>query len=194
MSKYFSELVKPSKFTAVTGFVAALLAVVTAGIILAEKLQLAANSEYVTSCSFNAVVSCSPVMSSEQAAAFWGIPNPILGLIGFSVVACLYFLALFVKLPRFVWVVNAVGTLGALVFCFWLATQALFVIEALCLYCSVVWLLTSVLLWFSVKPLLAGTKFVELQHYAKVGLMVTVLSFAVMIFVAFQDFWLSFTR
>jgi uncharacterized membrane protein len=191
MRDYLTTLVKPSKFTSWTGFIAALSAIVIAGIILAEKLQLAANANYVTSCSFNAIVSCSPVMNSKQAAAFWGIPNPILGLAGFSAVACLYFISLFVKLPRFVWLINAVGTVGAIVFCFWLATQALFVIQAICIYCCGIWLLTSVLTWFSFKSLLQDTKFSEAQFYVKIGLAATIIAFATMVFFAFQDYWMS---
>ena len=123
---------------------------------------------------------------------FFGIPNPLLGIAGFSVVACIFFVSFFVRLPRFVWVLNTLGVLLALVFCFWLATQALYSINAICIYCFVVWIMTSVLFWFGLKPLLKGTRFEDWQMWVPLGLFGTVAAFLVMIFSAFTDYWLSF--
>jgi uncharacterized membrane protein len=106
-------------------------------------------------------------------------------------VAGFFFVSLFVKTPRFLWVANAVGSVLALIFCFWLAVQALFVIEAICLYCCGVWLTVSVLTWFSMKMLLQGTKHEGLMSFMKIGLVVTVTVFIFMVFFAFQQFWLS---
>jgi uncharacterized membrane protein len=191
MRAYMNTMVQPSRFTSWTGFVAAVLGLVLASIILVEKLKLALNPDYVTSCSINPIVSCSPVMSSPQAAAFFDLPNPLIGLIGFSLVASLFFISFFVKLPRFLWVANSVGVLLALVFCFWLATQALFVIQAICLYCCGVWLVVSVLTFFSLKPVLMGTKAEDFIPFTKIGMVVTVFAFVFMVFFAFQQFWLS---
>lgn len=191
MRKYFSSYVQLSRLSSWTGFVAALMSVVIAVIILVEKLKLAENPDYVTSCSINPIVSCGAVVKSAQAAVFWDIPNPVLGVIGFSVVSAVYFISFFVKLPRFVWVVNAVGSFAAVIFCFWLATQALFVIQAICVYCVGIWLLTSVLAWFGVKPLLVETGATDWQFYVKIMLSGTVAAFVFMIFFAFQTYWMS---
>ena len=191
MSNYLKTLVKPSKLTSWTGFIAAVLGVFLASTILVEKLHLLMDPNYVTSCSFNPIISCSTVMSSPQSAAFWGFPNPIIGLIGFTIVAIVYFISFFVKLPRFIWIANALGTILALAFCFWLASQALYVIQALCLYCCGVWIVTSVLTWFGLKAVVQDTRHADLQFYSKIGLVITLAAFAFLVFFAFQQYWMS---
>lgn len=56
----------------------------TASLVLTiEKFSLLADPTYRPSCSINPVISCGSVMSSPQAEAF--VPNPLLGIIGFTV-------------------------------------------------------------------------------------------------------------
>jgi uncharacterized membrane protein len=191
MKTYLNERIQAGKLTSWLGFSGALVSLIAAFTIMVEKLHLLSNPDYVTSCSVNAVISCSPVMSSPQAAAFFGIPNPLLGIAGFSVVACIYFMSFFLKLPRFVWIINMVGTGLALIFCFWLATQALYVINAICIYCFIVWIMTTVIFWYSLKPVLEGTRFSDLQFWVKLGAVATIMVFLSMIFFAFSDYWLS---
>ena len=182
---------RPALSGSIASLVLGLLGTVLASIIIIEKIALAENPNHITSCSFNPIVSCSPVMQSEQATAFFGIPNPIFGLIGFAVIAALSFFSIFVKLPRFIWVINSIGMALALTFCFWLATQALYSIGALCLYCCGVWVVTSILFWLSLRRVVVGTKFETISDYSILGTTVTILIFAVMVFFAFQRFWLS---
>jgi uncharacterized membrane protein len=191
MKTFLQERVQAGKLTSWLGFSTAIVALLAAFTVMVEKVHLLSNPDYVTSCSLNAIISCSPVMSSPQASAFFGIPNPLLGISGFSVVACIYFLSFFMKLPRFVWVINAVGTALALIFCFWLSTQALFVINAICIYCFIVWIMTTVLFWYGLKPVVEGTKVEELQFWVKLGAIATIGTFLCMIFFAFSDYWLS---
>lgn len=191
MKTYLNERIQAGKLTSWLGFSGALVALIAAFTIMVEKLHLLSTPGYVTSCSVNAIISCSPVMSSHQAAAFFGIPNPLLGIAGFSVVACVYFMSFFIKLPRFVWVINAIGTGLALIFCFWLATQALYVINAICIYCFIVWIMTTIIFWYSLKPVLEGTRFEDLKFWMKLGAVATVMAFLCMIFFAFSDYWLS---
>ena len=191
MNIYIKDRVQAGKLTSWVGFSASIIALLAAFTITVEKLHLLANPDYVTSCSVNAIISCSPVMSSPQAAAFFGIPNPLLGIAGFSVTACIFFLSFFMKIPRFVWVINSVGTALALTFCFWLASQALFVINALCVYCFAVWMMTSLMFWFGLKPLLEETKLSGLQFWVKLGATATIASFLIMIFIAFNDYWMA---
>lgn len=172
------------------GFIAAVIGLIAANVIMFEKLQLALNSNYQTSCSFNPLISCSPVMSSPQAAAFFGFPNPLLGIMGFSVLAFFFFLKFFTPLPKWVTWVAFAGTAGALTFCFWLATQALYVIGALCIYCCIVWVCVSFLFWFLLKSLLTG-KIWWSGLATNIGLVVTLTVFVFMVFFAFPQYWLS---
>jgi len=191
MKTSFTTHVTLARKTAIFSTLLGLSGIVVAAIIMLEKIALLTDPNHVTSCSFNPIVSCSPVMQSEQAAAFFGIPNPLFGLIGFSVVTALSFFSIFVTLPRFVWVINTVGMLSALIFCFWLASQALFVIGALCLYCCGIWVITSILFWLSVHRVTRETKFEVVGDFAGIGATATVIVFAVLVFFAFQTFWLS---
>lgn len=191
MKTYLTDKVHISTLTSALGLVAAFIGFLASMIITVEKSILAENPDYVPSCSLNQVISCSPVMSSPQATFFGDIPNPLLGISGFSIVAFLFFISFFVKLPRFVWVINSIGTVLALVFCFWLATQALYVINAICVYCFIVWMMTSVLAWLSLKPLLEDTKLHDFQFWIKLGMIITLSVFLIMIFFAFQEYWMS---
>lgn len=191
MTTYLQTRVQAGRLTSWLGLSTAIIALFAAFTIMVEKLHILQNPDYVASCSLNAIISCSPVMSSPQATAFFDIPNPLLGIAGFSVVACLYFVSFFIQLPRFVWLINSIGTGAALTFCFWLATQALFNINAICIYCFCVWIMTTVMFWYSLKPLVEGTKAEDLQFWAKLGAILSVLVFLSMIFMAFSDYWLS---
>src|SRR5688500_12668286 len=54
--------------------------------LMLERLEIAKNPNFVPSCDINPVVACGSVIKSLQAEAF-GFPNPIIGLVGFAVVA-----------------------------------------------------------------------------------------------------------
>lgn len=84
-------------------------------------------------------------MQSPQAAAF-GFPNPFLGLAGFSVIVTVG-MALFAgaSFKRWFWLGLEAGTLLGVAFIHWLFYQSVFVINALCPYCMVVWAVTIAL-------------------------------------------------
>ena len=111
-----------------------------------EKIELLINPDYVPTCSINPVLSCGSVMITPQASVF-GFPNPLLGIVAFSVVVVTGVLAVAkVNLPRWYWAGLAVGTLLGAVFVPWLIYQSLYRIGALCPYCMVVWAVTIPLL------------------------------------------------
>ncbi|MFK5689354.1 vitamin K epoxide reductase family protein [Ornithinimicrobium sp. LYQ92] len=111
-----------------------------------EKYLLLTNPFYAPSCDLGAAVSCRDVMSSWQGAVL-GFPNPYLGLVAFPVVLTLGVLVVGgVTLPRWCWAGLSLGTLVGFGFVLWLISQSLFVIQAICPYCVVVWVCVSVLL------------------------------------------------
>lgn len=55
-------------------------------VLLLEKLELLEDPNYVPSRSINPILSCGSVMRTDQAEAF-GFPNPILGVVGFAIIA-----------------------------------------------------------------------------------------------------------
>ena len=111
-----------------------------------EKIQILINPDYVPSCSINPVLSCGSVMITPQASAF-GFPNPLIGIVAFTVVVVTGVLAMAkITLPRWYWAGLATGTLLGVVFVHWLIFQSLYRIGALCPYCMAVWAVTIPLL------------------------------------------------
>jgi uncharacterized membrane protein len=111
-----------------------------------EKIDLLSNPRYVPSCNINPILSCGSVMVTPQASVL-GFPNPLLGIIAFTVVVVTGALAAAkVLLPQWYWIGLAFGTLIGAVFVHWLIFQSLYRIGALCPYCMVVWAVTITLL------------------------------------------------
>jgi uncharacterized membrane protein len=111
-----------------------------------EKIKILLNPSYVPSCNINPIVSCGSVMVTPQASLL-GFPNPLLGIVGFTVVVVTGVLVVAkVSLPEWYWVGLTVGTLVGAAFVHWLIFQSLYRIGALCPYCMVVWVVTISLL------------------------------------------------
>ncbi len=111
-----------------------------------EKIDLLLNSSYVPSCNFNPILSCGSVMMTPQASLL-GFPNPLLGIVAFTVVLVVGVLAVAkVSIPQWFWSALAAGLLVGAGFVHWLIFQSLYRIGALCPYCMVVWAMTITLL------------------------------------------------
>jgi uncharacterized membrane protein len=111
-----------------------------------EKIDILLNPSYVPSCNINPILSCGSVMTTSQASVL-GFPNPLLGLVAFTVVVVTGLLAVTkVALPQWYWVGLAVMLLVGAGFVHWLIFQSLYRIGALCPYCMVVWAATISLL------------------------------------------------
>jgi uncharacterized membrane protein len=138
--------VSVGRASAVWILVAGVAGLVAALTLTIEKIEILINPDYVPSCSINPVLSCGSVMITPQASAF-GFPNPLIGIVSFTVVLVTGVLALAkVSLPRWYWAGLATGTLLGTAFVHWLAFQSLYRIGALCPYCMVVWAVTIPLL------------------------------------------------
>ena len=61
------------------------IGLVAAFTLTVEKIELLLDPSYVPSCSINPVLSCGSVMSTHQASLL-GFPNPLIGVIAFTVV------------------------------------------------------------------------------------------------------------
>ncbi|MGH3675977.1 MAG: vitamin K epoxide reductase family protein [Mycobacterium sp.] len=132
--------------SAVWVLIAGALGLAAAATLAVEKVRILENPDYVPSCSINPVLSCGSVMVTPQAEAF-GFPNPLIGIVSFTVVVVTGVLAIGkVALPRWYWAGLATGTLLGTAFVHWLIFQSLYRIGALCPYCMVVWAVTIPLL------------------------------------------------
>lgn len=114
--------------------------------LVGEKLAILADPNHTTSCDISAVLSCGTVIRTWQAEVF-GFPNPLIGLVSYAVVIVLALgvLAGARFRPWFWWGLILGQVLGQ-VFLLWLWTEATFDINALCLYCMLVWLVHPILL------------------------------------------------
>jgi uncharacterized membrane protein len=114
--------------------------------LMVEKIALLRNPSYVPSCNINPIVSCGSVMVTPQASVL-GFPNPLLGVVAFTVVIVTGVLAVAkVDLPQWYWIGLTIGTMIGVAFVHWLIFQSLYRIGALCPYCMVVWVVTVSLL------------------------------------------------
>ncbi len=111
-----------------------------------EKIDILLTPSYVPSCNLNPIISCGSVMVTPQASLL-GFPNPLLGIVAFTVVLVSGVLAVAkVPLPQWFWVALTAGTLVGAVFVHWLIFESLYRIGVLCPYCMVVWAMTITLL------------------------------------------------
>lgn len=123
--------------------VAGVVGLAAAIVLTIDKVKLltaeAAGTDKTLNCDLNAFVSCGGVINTPEASAF-GFPNPIIGIVGFSVVVTLAVLLVAgVRLPAFVWAGLQVGVLFGIGFVTWLQYQSIYDIGKLCPWCMVVW-------------------------------------------------------
>lgn len=154
MSERNSETTSPGwrhghVWTYLMAGIASLVALFASLILSAETLQLARNPQGRLSCDINAVVSCSTVAQSWQAELIrlgtLPIPNAFLGLAAEAVFLTLAVVGLSgVRLPSWLAGLTWFGSLLALAYATWLFTQSVFVIRALCPWCLVLMVSTSI--------------------------------------------------
>jgi uncharacterized membrane protein len=172
--------------------IAGVVGLVAAFTLTVEKIEILIDPAYVPSCSINPVLSCGSVMVTEQASVF-GFPNPLIGIVAFSLVVVTGVLAVAkVALPRWYWVGLALGTLLGAAFVHWLIFQSLYRIGALCPYCMAVWAVTIPLFvvtaGIAAQPITNGfVRVLYTWRWSLVAVWFTAL--ILMILARFWDYW-----
>jgi uncharacterized membrane protein len=129
------------------------LGLVASFVITDDKFKLLQSkidgTHYTPACSLNPIISCGDVMESSQAHAF-GFQNPIIGLVAYPVVMCLAagILAGARYKPWF-WYSLQAGSLFGVGFITWLQYQTIYNINAICLWCSLAWVVTILIFWYT---------------------------------------------
>lgn len=128
---------------------ASAVALVVSFVLSAETLQLARNPGQSLDCDVNGVLSCSAVAQSWQAeiVRFAGLsyPNAFFGIAAESVFVTVAVIGLArVRVPRWFAACTWFGGLAALAYSYWLTSQSLFVINALCPWCLVLMFSTTI--------------------------------------------------
>ena len=179
-------------------FVAGMIGIAASIELIIQKIAVLNNPDFVPNCDINPVLSCGSVINTEQASLF-GFPNPVLGVIGFTIVI-MFGALLFagVQLPRTMWLGLNLGALLGMFFVVWLVSQSLYVIGALCPWCMVVWAITIPIFWqvttdnLASKRLSLGKSFSEIILTLKWILVgASYLIIAGLIFIRWSDFWLK---
>lgn len=169
------------------------IGLLAAFVLTLEKIALLKDPAHQLSCSINPVLSCGSIIMSDQASAF-GFPNPLLGLVGFSVVLTVGMALLAgAQFKRWFWRGLQLGTVFGIGFCAWLIYQSLYSIGALCIYCMVVWAITWPIFWYTTLynaregniPAHKGClKFVQ-RHHADI----LIAGYVLVIVLILQNFW-----
>lgn len=118
------------------------IGMISAAILIIEKIHLLEHPKQALSCDLNPFVSCGSVINTDQASVF-GFPNPLIGVAAFPIVVMIGVLVFArVALPAFVWAGLQLGVVLGICFITWLQYQSIYEINALCPYCMVVWAAT----------------------------------------------------
>lgn len=150
----FTKLVPMGRPGAWVLLIAGILGLVASGALTIERIKLLQDSSYIPSCSINPILSCGSVMTEPQAA-FFGFPNPLIGIGAFSVIVVTGVLAAAgIRLPWWYWLGQTIASAAGLVFVFYLIYSSLYSIHALCPYCMVVWAVMPIILVLSAGRLL----------------------------------------
>ncbi|MCO8190613.1 MAG: vitamin K epoxide reductase family protein [Tropheryma whipplei] len=152
-----------------------------------EKIAVLGDPHHVPACSLSKLVNCLSVLDSPEASLFFGIPNSLIGLIGFSIVTSFgVFGIAFGTFPQWLWTCFTVGMLSATLFCIFLSYVSSFLIGAVCLYCVGVWVVSSLGFALGLSPTLHNTRFAILCGYGPLAFGSCIIYFAsVLIFGVF---------
>lgn len=126
-----------------TMLVASLASLYASFVLAIDALRIAEDPTIDLACNINAVISCGTVANSWQASLL-GFPNAFIGLVTEPVVITIAVAGLSgVRFPRWMMVAaQAIYTVG-LGFAYWLFHQAMFDIGAICPWCMLVTVATT---------------------------------------------------
>lgn len=132
--------------TAIEMAVSGLIGLYASFMVSIEAWRLAADPQATLACDLSSVISCSTVAKTWQAELL-GFPNAFLG-IAFEVVVITISIAAIggVRFPRWFMRGTQVVYTIALLFAYWLFLQSYFVIGALCPWCLLI-TVTTTLVW-----------------------------------------------
>lgn len=129
--------------------VASAVALFVSFILSAETLQMARHPGVKLGCDVNGVVSCTTVAQAWQSEIIrfgdLSFPNAFFGIAAESVFVTVAVIGLArVKVPRWFAVCTWLGGLAALAYAYWLFSQSMYVIHALCPWCLALMFSTTV--------------------------------------------------
>ena len=129
--------------------VGSIISLIASFVLSVEAIELAKNPNAALSCSINVILNCATV-GTHWSASLLGFPNSFLGLIAEPVVITVAVAGLAgIRFPKlFMSVAQFFYSLG-FIFALYLFSMSYFVIGALCPWCLLV-TLTTTLVWFAI--------------------------------------------
>jgi uncharacterized membrane protein len=126
-----------------TMLVSACLSLIASFVLSVDSLEIAKNPDAALSCSINTIINCASVMKHPSADLF-GFPNSFLGMIAEPVVITVAVAGLAgVRFPRAFMAAAQVGYTLGFIFAYYLFFVSFLVIGALCPWCLLVTLSTT---------------------------------------------------
>jgi uncharacterized membrane protein len=133
----------PGRLVWITMLLGSLASLLASFVLSVDAIRLAENPNTSFSCDINAVISCGTVGASWQASLL-GFPNAFLGLVFEPIIITLAVSALAgVRFPRVIMAAAQGVYTIAIAFAYWLFYQSMFEIGALCPWCLLVTLATT---------------------------------------------------
>lgn len=140
---------RDNRWIFVSMLVGSLLSLLASFVLSVDAVELARNPGAELSCNINTVISCATV-NNHPSAHLFGFPNAFLGLIAEPVVITVAVAGLSgVKFGRGFMFAAQIGYSLGFVFAYYLLYMSYFVIQALCPWCLLV-TLTTTLVWFAI--------------------------------------------
>lgn len=122
----------------------AIACIIASAVLSVEAYHLALNPDAVLGCDINAAISCGTVAQSWQAQ-FFGFPNAFIGLATEPVVLTIAVAGFSgVRFPRWFMFAAQIGYTLGLIFAYWLFYQSYVYIGALCPWCLLITVFTTV--------------------------------------------------
>ncbi|WP_147291086.1 vitamin K epoxide reductase family protein [Tsukamurella paurometabola] len=167
------------------------LGLLASAMLTIDRIKLLQDPSFRPGCSIDGVLSCGSIMESAQGAVF-GFPNPLLGLVAFTVVIVTGVLtAGGVPLPRWYWTGLAVGSAAGLVLLMYLIHASLYDIRALCLWCMLVWTVQPVVTAVATAGALGERATLQVKQGLAALVLVWYIVVITLIATAFWDYWSS---
>lgn len=139
---------RDNRWIFVSMLVGAIGSLIASFVLSVEAYELAKNPNAILSCSVNVILNCATVAKHPTSELF-GFPNPFLGLIAEPIVITVAIAGLAgVKFPRLFMFAAQIGYTLGFIFAWVLFYISFTVIQALCPWCLLV-TLTTTLVWFA---------------------------------------------
>lgn len=129
--------------------VGSVLSLLASFVLSVEAVELAKNPDAQLTCSVNVVLNCATV-AKHPSAEQWGFPNSFLGLMAEPIVITVAIAGLAgIAFPRKFMFAAQIGYTLGLIFAWYLFYVSFFIIGALCPWCLLV-TLTTTMVWFAI--------------------------------------------